>query len=399
MTMTQTDTRSSTFRDINKPAFMIAAAVIVMLAPNGFNFLPFMLGAAAEVFALTPSQIETITLAELMGTSAASLVFSLYLMRRSNWRKLLFLAGTALVVGNLLSIYATSYSDLLAYRVIASLGQGIGYALGLVGMSVTAHPGRNFGLMMGALNIWLLFWLIMVPELMAAYGLTALFLFYAGASVLVIIAAYWYPDNGRLERDAQTIEANDGVVHTFRTYMFGALLVLGSFFIYSLSLGIIYPYVEILGGAIEGVNADSIGLALAGGTILAIVLCFGAAWLDERVNHAAFIGIVAVANAIVAWQMAEAQDATTYLVMAGLYVGLWNLYYARAFTAIANADHSGYASSFGPEISAAGIAIGPMIAQAATISGDFAGQVMVGVYAIVIGGVVCIFGMTRKPKV
>ena len=73
MTMTHAEARSSSFRDINKPAFMIAAAVIVMLAPNGFNFLPFMLGAAAEVYSLTPSQIETITLAELVGTSAASI--------------------------------------------------------------------------------------------------------------------------------------------------------------------------------------------------------------------------------------------------------------------------------------------------------------------------------------
>ncbi|MEX0343283.1 MAG: hypothetical protein AB3N20_00060 [Rhizobiaceae bacterium] len=399
MTMAQEETRSTSFRDINGTAFIIAAAVIVMMAPNGFNFLPFMLGAAAETYSLTAGQIETLTLAELAATSAASLVFSLYLMRRSNWRILLYLAGAALIAGNILSIYATGYNDLMAYRVIAALGQGIGYALGLVGMSVTAHPGRNFGLMMGALNVWLLFWFIMVPEIMASYGLTALFLFYAGASLLVVVAAYWYPDNGRLERDALNVEANEGEAHTFRTYMFGALLVLGSFFIYSLSLGIIYPYVEILGSVIEGVDSDSIGLALAGGTVLAIILCFGAAWLDEKVNHAVFIGIVAVVNAAVAWQMAEAQDATTYLVMAGLYVGLWNLYYARAFTAIANADHSGYASSFGPEISAAGIAIGPIIAQAATVSGDFAGQVMIGVYAIVIGGAVCIFGMTRKPRV
>ena len=164
MTMTADTPGKPGFRDINSPGFMIAAAIMVMMAPNGFNFLPFMLGAAAETFSLAPEQIEMLTVVELAGTSIASLIFSLILMRRSNWRKLLYLAGGLLVGGNLLSIYATGYNDLVLYRGIASLGQGLGYALGLVGMSVTLHPGRNFGLMMGALNVWLLFWFIITDD-------------------------------------------------------------------------------------------------------------------------------------------------------------------------------------------------------------------------------------------
>ena len=71
MTMTADTPGKPGFRDINSPGFMIAAAIMVMMAPNGFNFLPFMLGAAAETYSLAPEQIETLALVELAGTSIA----------------------------------------------------------------------------------------------------------------------------------------------------------------------------------------------------------------------------------------------------------------------------------------------------------------------------------------
>ena len=371
-------------RDINSKTFVFAALLLAIFAPNGFNFLPLMLGAAVEQFQLTTAQIESLTTWELVATSAASVIFSLFLIRRVNWRHIGMAAALLMVVMNIICMTATNFEELLTYRIINGIGQGIGYSLAIVGLSVSAQPGKYFGWWIAAVNMWLSIWFFAFPKIMDSYGLQALFLFYAITAFLAIIVFWWYPDNGRLERDSALQAQNAGQKYTFRQFLLPSLLVATAIFIYHFSVGIVYPYLEIIGTNAQ-IDGGTIGLIISIGSILAISTGFIAAWLDGRSNDRWVLGVVGLLQAIAIYTLATVTDLNGYIFGAVLYLLGFNLYTAKVLTVMAKTDRSGYLASFGPELQAMGIALGPVLAQGLTVSGDYGGQVMIGMWAVIIG--------------
>ncbi|MCG9658386.1 hypothetical protein C9980_18110 [Vibrio mediterranei] len=381
-------------RTIDSKALIIAAMMLVMFAPNAFNFLPFMLGGAAEVMSLNDAQIESIAMYELLATALSSLLFSLLLIRRTNWRYIGYLAALALIVGNYLSMTAQDFDSFILSRLIAGSGQGIGYSLGLVGMSVTRHPGRNFGYMIAALNVWLITWFILIPELMATYGLNALYQFFMFASALCLVAFWFYPDNGRLDKDLEISEGSQSKVDK-KTFVVPMIWVGGAFLVYSLSLGIIYPYIEIIGDDMQA-STEDVGLVLAVGSVMAVVGGILTAVVDKKYSHTTIIVSLSIINAAVCFGMASTNDTASFLGFSAFYIMLWNMMYARYYTALATTDKSGYFSSYGPEIGTVGLALGPIIAQSATVTGDFQGQVGVGAICIVFATVMVFIGLGKS---
>jgi len=371
-------------RDINSTSFVFAALLLAIFAPNGFNFLPLMLGAAAEKFQLTTGQIEMLTTWELVATSAASVVFSLFLIRRVNWRYIGMAAALLMVVMNLMCMTATNFQELLNYRILNGIGQGIGYSLAIVGLSVSARPGKYFGWWIAAVNLWLSIWFFSLPKLMGLYGLEALFLFYAITAFLAIIVFWWYPDNGRLERDAQTQAQNQGQQHSFQQFLIPSLLVGAAILVYHFSVGIVYPYLEIIGTNAQ-IEGETVGLIISIGSILAISTGFIAAWLDGRSNDRWVLLVVGILQAISIYVLANAVGLNGYVFGAILYLLGFNLYTAKLLTIMAKTDRSGYLASFGPELQSMGIALGPVLAQWLTVSGDYGGQLMIGMWAVIIG--------------
>lgn len=370
-------------RDINSKAFVYAALLLAIFAPNGFNFLPLMLGATAKQFQLNPSQIEALTSWELIATSAASVIFSLLLIRRVNWRKIGMLAAGLMVVMNLMCVTAPDFEHLLLYRIINGFGQGIGYSLAIVGLSVSARPGRYFGWWIAAVNAWLSLWFYILPKWMEYTGVEGLFMFYTLTALLALLVFWWYPDNGRLERDAIMQDQNSGQKYHFRQFLFPSLLVASAILVYHLSVGIVYPYLELLGSNASIAVLD-IGKIISIGSFGAIASGFLAAWLDGRSNDRLVLLVVGVLQAFSIFTLAYVTDINSYLIGTILYLLGFNLYTAKLFTVMATTDRSGYLASFGPELQAVGIALGPILAQALTATGDYSGQVFIGMWAVMI---------------
>jgi len=371
-------------RDIDSEIFVFAALLLAIFTPNGFNFLPLMLGAAAEKFALTSEQIESLTTWELVATSSASVIFSLFLIRRVNWRHIGMAAAFLMVTMNVICMTAGSFEELLTYRIMNGIGQGIGYSLAIVGLSVSARPGKYFGWWIAAVNLWLSIWFFILPQILNSLGLSALFLFYAITAFLAIIVFWWYPDNGRLERDSQIQTQNAGLKHTFRQFLLPSLLVAAAIFIYHFSVGIVYPYLEIIGTNAQ-IDGERVGVIISVGSVLAISTGFIAAWLDGRSNDRWVLGGVGLLQAIAIYTLATVTDLNSFIFGAVLYLLGFNLYTAKVLTVMAKTDRSGYLASFGPELQSMGIALGPVLAQGLTVSGDYGGQIMVGMWAVVLG--------------
>ncbi len=383
-------------RDLGSTAFVIAAIILTTFGPSGFNFLPLMIGAAAGEFGLDPATaegaaaIENIAAVELLVSGVSSIVLSLFLLRRVNWRAMLYFSFATLLVGNLLSMTATSAEAFIGYRAIAGIGQGMAYALGLASVSVSANPARNFGFVVSAACLWQIAGFIAIPAITGG-AFQPMMLFIALTTVPVLIAAFWMPDNGRLERDEQIVHERGNI--TFRDYALPAILVLVGFMIFNISLGIIYPYMEIIAGEL-GATPDDFGLAVVVGFLVAAIFGFCAGWIDRTFNDVLLIVVFGGINAVLLWLLAGATTAASYLILIGLFTAAWNFYYARAFTATSNTDRSGYAASFGPEAVTSGLIIGPILGQALTVSGDFSGQIQIAAVAALVGSLIIAFAIT-----
>ncbi|MBO9453420.1 hypothetical protein J7426_24385 [Tropicibacter sp. R16_0] len=382
-------------RNLESGVFVVAAIMLTTFGPSGFNFLPLMMGAAAAQFGLDPATaegagaLESIAAVELLVSGVSSIILSLFLLRRVNWRHMLYFSFATLLVGNLLSMTATSAEAFMSYRAIAGIGQGMAYALGLASVSVSARPARNFGLVVSAACLWQVIGFILIPTLTAG-DFKPMMQIIALTTVPVLIASIWVPDNGRLERDAQLVHSRGNI--TFRDFALPAILVLVGFMIFNVSLGIIYPYMEIIAGEL-GATTDDFGLAVVAGFLVAAALGFMAGWIDRTFNDVLLIVVFGGINAVLLWLLAGAATASTYLILIGLYTAAWNFYYARAFTATSNTDRSGYAASFGPEAVTSGLIIGPILAQALTVTGDFSGQIEIAAVAALVGSLVIAFAI------
>jgi predicted MFS family arabinose efflux permease len=370
-------------RDINSKTFVFAALLLAIFAPNGFNFLPLMLGGAGEELHLVPSQIEALTTWELIATSSSSVIFSLFLIRRVNWRKIGMLAALLMVIMNFVCLTAEDFQSLLTYRIINGFGQGIGYSLAIVGLSVSAKPGKYFGWWVAAVNLWLSIWFFILPRWMEHSGLDVLFVFYAITACLAVVVFWWYPDNGRLERDAVLQNQNSGNKYHFKQFLIPSLIVASVILIYHFSVGIVYPYLEII-GTNAAISGNEIGLVISIGSIAAIGSGFVAAWLDGRSNDRLVLLFVGIIQAVSIYILANATNLNSYIIGTILYLLGFNLFTAKLFTVMATTDRSGYLASFGPELQAVGIALGPVLAQALTESGNYSGQIIIGMWAVII---------------
>lgn len=387
-------------RNLESSVFVVAAIMLTTFGPSGFNFLPLMMGAAAGQFGLDPATaegagaLETIAAIELLVSGVASIILSLFLLRRVNWRHLLYFSFATLLLGNLLCLSATDVNSFLTYRAIAGIGQGMAYALGLASVSVSAKPARNFGYVVAAACAWQIVGFITIPTLTQGAYLPLMKII-AVTTIPVLIAAFWVPNNGRLERDAQLVHERGNI--TFRDFALPAILVLVGFMMFNIGLGIIYPYMEIIAGEL-GATTDDFGLAVVAGFLVAVVLGLMGGWIDRTFNDVMLILVFGAINAVLLWMLAGATTASSYLILIGLFTAAWNFYYARAFTATTSTDRSGYAASFGPESVTTGLILGPLLGQAFTTVGDFGGQIRIGAFAAMIGSLVIAFAITMGHR-
>lgn len=384
--MTLFTTQGKPVRDINSKTFVFAALLLAIFAPNGFNFLPLMLGGANAQFELVPAQVEALTTWELIATSTSSVIFSLFLIRRINWRQIGMLAATLMVIMNIVCITAQDYESLLTFRIINGFGQGIGYSLAIVGLSVSAQPGKYFGWWIAAVNFWLSIWFFLLPRWMENSGLDVLFIFYAITAFLAVIVFWWYPDNGRLDRDKVLQGENSGEKYHFKQFLVPSILVASVILIYHLSVGIVYPYLEII-GTNAALSGSDIGLVISLGSIAAIASGFLAAWLDGRSNDRLVLLFVGVVQAFSIYTLANVSDYNSFVIGIMLYLLGFNLFTAKLFTVMATTDRSGYLASFGPELQAVGIALGPVLAQTLTKSGNYSGQIIIGMWTVIVATV------------
>jgi MFS family permease len=389
-------------RDIDSPIFVLAAVLLGIFVITSFNFLPLLLPAAQHAYGLTDTQLERLKNWELFSTGIASVCFTLFMLRRVNWRHVGIAACLLLVACNLASVYVGSFEQILALRTLAGLGQGLGFSLALVGLNVSKRPGRSFSMWVCVSSLWIGCLFLLLPNWMSGEprgGLDVLFLFYAATALLATPIFLWYPNNGRRDRDAVNLEAAGGHKHSFRDFAVPTVLVALAILTGYMMVGITYPDIVLYGTRL-GFDERHVTEAVMLGTFLTVFVAWLAAVTDARRNDLVSLISVGLVSTLAVWIYADAHTESSYLAALVTFLALTTVFTGGLlFKAMAVVDRSGFLASLGPELSSSGIFLGPMLATALRGPSDLRGQMMIAAALIPISLTLAVIGQTMKVGV
>ena len=254
---------------------IVAGLLLYMLAPLGMTLIPLMVGAAVTDLGLSDSEVGYLASIDLMGLAFISITAMLW-VRRYSWHLIARLSLIVIVVGNLLSIWAESFTAISAARFLTEMGSGGIYALALVTLGETKSPDRSYSFGIAstiAVSVAIFLWF---PSFIGRYGIDFIFAFHIVLALLILPAIRWLPTSVSI--DPQRGDAGTGGSVPLM------LLCFVAFAFFMMAEGGIWAYVERI-GAQAGLAADFVGQSLAASQVASFIAALMASALSIRLGR------------------------------------------------------------------------------------------------------------------
>ncbi len=364
------------------PGGVAGAIGLSIVGVAAFSVLPLTVGALARLPGLNEARAGYVASADLFGFATMALAAVFWVGRIK--AKQAAAAGLALIVaGNLLSLGAPDFASLLAARLLAGAGAGTVYAVALSTLTRAPHADRAFGLMVAAQIAFQVIALLVLSRLVAVWGTDAIFLALAGIASLAWLGITQLPGlpGGTPDRGALKPRTR------------GAWFGLGGVALFSLNIGAMWAYVELIGAG-AGLTAPFIATALAASLALSVFGALAAAWLgDQHSRRAPFILAVMV-QLLALTLLTEHAPAVAFAIGAALYSLVWAFAVPILYTIVASHDTDGRLIVLAPAAQAIGASVGPVLAALTLSSESFIFVNGVAATALM-GTLVCILAAIR----
>lgn len=333
-------------------ALLAAIVLFAAITPTILMTAPAVAAQLATQWQLSPSQIGDLFSVELGAMSLATLP-AFWWLKRVNWRSAALLAGLLFIAANLLSIWATDYSTLLALRFCSALAGGSLMIICLSSAASTANPSRVYGLwVMGQLVVGAI-GLSVLPRLFEHYGLAACYLILAVLMALFLPLARCFPQGAPV---AEQRLDDGGRAPTWKVLL-GILGIL-SFYI---SLSGVWTFIGAI-SAKAGIAADASGEVLAIATVMGIVGAGCASLIGDRLPRVLLLllgyGLMAASVLLLLGQPPLARLALAALA----FKFTWTFILPLILACLADLDRSGKLMNASNLVIGGGLAIGPAIA-------------------------------------
>lgn len=310
--------------------------------------MPIYAGAAAASLGLDESQVGLLASTDFAGIALASILAPFWI-RRVNWRTTAMVALALMLLGNILSIYADTFSDLAKIRFPTSFAGGALMSICLASLSDTTKTDRNFGIAIAAQTIAGTIGLFGLPYLVASRGVDAIFTTVATAMLLVSPATLYLTAGGK-KLNESNLEGRVFVLLPF-VGLIGMLMFFSN-------IGAVWTYLERIGSEAE-LSATFIGKALAFSNLVALGGAITATIIADRFGHLRPLFAVAVAQVLALVMLMLRVDAITFVVAISLYAFFWNYAIPTQMSATARADPTGRLIVLATAFQGAGAAVGP----------------------------------------
>lgn len=347
--------------ELNKASAVVAGVCLSVIAVAAFLVLPIMVGAVVGSLGLTEEQVGFLA-SGVMAGSALSAVFTIFWIRRVDWRLAGYIALSLLLTGHLGALLAEDALLFTLCQFLASLGGGAVYSLALTSLSDNRHPDRCFGYSIAAQVSFQVAGMLMLPALVQNVGISALLLVFAGLAAAGLLLMPWLPRAGA---NVTRQPVGDSVLRP------RVLAALGGCFFFFFNVGVVWTYIERIGAA-AGFDAGTIGNSLAIGVAFGIPGALAASWCGNRVGRLLPLAFgAALVIAALLLLLGESLGRNGYVLSLVLYNFAWNFSLAFQYAAVNAADESGRSVALAPAFHGAGGAVGPAAAAMVVSAGNF----------------------------
>lgn len=366
-------------------ALLAAIVLFAAITPTILMTAPAVAAQLATQWQLAPSQIGDLFSVELGAMSLATLPAFCWL-KRVDWRRAALLAGVGFIAANLLSIWATDYSTLLALRFCSALAGGSLMIVCLSSAASTANPSRVYGLwVMGQLVVGAI-GLSVLPHLFEQYGLAACYLLLALLMTLFLPLARYFPQGAPVAQAG--LEAAPPVAKW--KVALGILGIL-SFYI---SLSGVWTFIGAISAA-AGIAAGASGEVLAIATLMGIVGAGCASLIGERLPRGLLLllGYGAMVGSVL---LLLGQPALARLALAALvFKFTWTFILPLILACLADLDRSGRLMNASNLVIGGGLALGPAIAGRLIESSGGFQPLLIGAASLTFISLLLILGCRR----
>lgn len=331
---------------------LIARVVIFSaIAPLALLVAPVLTTQLIAERGLSPALVGDYFLFELGGISFASIP-ALWWMRRFTSRQIAPVAAIVFILGNLLSIIASSLPMVFGVRLVTALAGGALMLLCLNAAGAAANRDRVFGywisgqLVLGALGLALL------PRLFAGWGLGA---FYAALALMMALAL---PLAFRFDAPTIMRRADVAAPRTASLLLPGiAMLAVFAFYV---GLGGSWAFMSLI-AAQSGLADIAVADTIAVASLLGIAGAVLATFLGGRLPRAwaLVIGYLMLFGAIIA--LLGQLDMLRFTGAAYAFKFAWTFALPFILAAIASRDTSGGIMAWVNLVIGTGTSIGPVI--------------------------------------
>ena len=355
------------------PAPFKRVSAVVWLAMLGAlvaNIQPMFLGAIAELYGFSGSQLGFIGGAELAGGCLTS-ICALYWFPRVDLGKTITLALAVSVLGNLLTAVATDYYSLLVLRFTTALfGTGVLYAIILGVIGQMNNPERIIASAIVLQVFCVAVFMMLIPLLVAGNSMSPVAL-----CVAALMASGFYAKKYILiATDQQPVKPGIG---SLRTLIWGlpGLAMLG-IMAFDMGISSVWAFAERLGNDAGFSMAES-GKALAIGSAVGVAGAIFAAYLGlRRGRNMPVIGSI-LGLLIACYMFSDIDNWLTYLVAIGLLNFFWNFAMPYLLGCVASFDKTGRLMVLIPAAQSAGFAAGPILGGLFVVGNDYGASVLV----------------------
>ncbi|MEP1472380.1 MAG: MFS transporter [Halieaceae bacterium] len=346
---------------VNRRSAVVVGVCLSVIAVSAFLVLPVFIGAAVVSMDLSERQVGFLASAVMSG-SAVSSIFTLFWIRKVNWRLASYVALSILLLGYLGAIASQDVTMFTACLFLASLGGGSAYSLALTCLSDNRQADRCFGYSVAAQVTFQVIGMLVLPVVAESLGVQGLLTIFAALAGLGLFLTRYLPESG-VEITVQGVGS--------ALYRPTVLAALAGCFFFFFNVGVLWTYIERIGDS-AGFDAGLIGLSLAVGVAFGIPGALGASWCGNRFGRLRPLALGAVLTVVaLILLLSSTLSLTAYMVSLALYNFAWNFSLAFQYAAVNAVDETGRGVALAPAFHGGGGAVGPAVAALFVSAGNF----------------------------
>lgn len=354
--------------DINSGISLFSTIYLGIIGAAVFIVQPGFVQGLVEFYGFSEQEVGYIASAEIWGLALTTLLLA-FGGHRYSWQNILKCSLILFVLGNLVSLTATSMFSFSALRFITGLGSGGMVSLTFTIIGITAKADRNFSLLIMGVLTYGAFGLWSMPAVFEAVGMNGVIIFFAvfGGS------GWWFlphlPNSGE-----EQLQIEDDAVNLGDMFRVCALLAM---FTYFLAQGVIWAYLFLI-GLNGGVSEQEVANGLMLSQFLGIAGAMIAALAGNRFGRTLPLAIGILGGGVVLFWLFGTFTSLVYAITVCIYNFAWNMTHPYLLASMASFDQHGKVVVYAVAAQMLGLAIGPAFAASLIQQNDYSLVIMAG---------------------